>query len=150
LFFCAGIYDDRAGVKTIAGLNGLGNAMPWTSVCFTLGAFGMIGLPPLAGFVSKVYLGLGALEVGAPWVLGVLVASTLLNAAYFLPPVYRLWFLPLSPAAALSRDTERGAIGMIAPAAVTAAASLGVGLLAASAVSPLGWASLIVARGYLE
>lgn len=150
LFFCAGIYDDRAGVKKIAGLNGLGTAMPWTSVCFTLGAFGMIGLPPLAGFVSKVYLGLGALEVGAPWVLGVLVASTLLNAAYFLPLVYRLWFLPLSPDAAVDRETERGAIGMIAPAAVTAAASLGVGLLAASAVSPLGWASLIVARGYLE
>jgi len=150
LFFCAGIFDDRAGAKKITALNGLGSAMPWTSVCFTLGAFGMIGLPPLAGFVSKVYLGLGALEVGAAWVVAVLVASTLLNAAYFLPLVYRLWFLPLAPGSEPGADAESGAIGMIAPAAVTAAASLGVGLLAASAISPLGWASLIVARGYLE
>lgn len=150
LFFCAGIYDERAGVKKIEGLNGLGPAMPWTSVCFSLGALGMIGLPPLAGFVSKVYLGLGAIEVGAPWVVGVLIASTLLNAAYFLPLVYRLWFLPLGEGVEVSAQAESGAIGLIAPAVVTAAASLGVGLLAASAVSPLGWASLIVARGYLQ
>jgi multicomponent Na+:H+ antiporter subunit D len=150
LFFCAGIYDDRAGVKKIEGLNGLGRAMPWTSVCFSLGAIGMIGLPPLAGFVSKVYLGLGAMEVGAPWVVGVLVASTLLNAAYFLPLVYRLWFLPLAPDAQVDASAESAAIGMIVPAAITAAASLGVGLLASSVISPLGWASLIVARGYLE
>jgi multicomponent Na+:H+ antiporter subunit D len=36
----------------------------------------------------------------------------------------------------------------VAPAVVTAAGSLGVGVLAASAISPLGWASLIVTRGY--
>jgi multicomponent Na+:H+ antiporter subunit D len=56
------------------GAERLGARMPWTSVCFSLGALGMIGLPPMAGFVSKVYLGLGALEAGAPWVLGVLAA----------------------------------------------------------------------------
>jgi len=81
LFFCAGIFDERAGVKRIEGLNGLGPRLPWTAACFSLGAMGMIGLPPLAGFVSKFYLGLGALEAGAPWVLAVLAASTLLNAA---------------------------------------------------------------------
>nr|WP_245242942.1 proton-conducting transporter membrane subunit [Pararhodobacter sp. SW119] len=145
LFFCAGIYDERAGVKRIEGLNGLGARMPWTSACFSLGALGMIGLPPMAGFVSKVYLGLGALEAGAPWVLGVLAASTLLNAAYFLPLLYRLWFLP---AAGDATGDERAPV-LVAPAVVTAAASLGVGALAASAVSPLRWAELIITRGYL-
>ena len=144
LFFCAGIYDERAGVKTIAGLNGMGWRLPWTSVCFSLGAMGMIGLPPLAGFVSKFYLGLGGLEGGAPWVLGVLVASTLLNAAYFLPLLYRLWFLPAD-------DTATGderAPALVVPAVVTAAAAVGVGVLAASPISPLGWATLIVTREY--
>jgi multicomponent Na+:H+ antiporter subunit D len=144
LFFCAGIYDERAGVKRIEGLNGLGARMPWTSTCFSLGALGMIGLPPMAGFVSKVYLGLGGIEVGAPWVLAVLAASTLLNAAYFLPLLYRLWFLP----AAEDATGDERAPTLVAPAVVTAAGSLGVGVLAASAISPLGWASLIVTRGY--
>lgn len=144
LFFCAGIFDERAHVKRIDGLNGLGSLMPWTSVCFSLGALGMIGLPPLAGFVSKFYLGLGAIEAGAPWVLAVLLASTLLNAAYFLPLLYRLWFLPTADDA---RGDER-APGLVVPAVITAAATLGVGLLAASPISPLGWATLIVTQGY--
>ena len=140
LFFCAGIYDERAGVRRIDGLNGLGPRMPWTSVCFSLGAFGMIGLPPLAGFISKIYLGLGGLEAGAPWVLGVLAASTLLNAAYFLPLIYRLWILP---AADDAKGDERSP-GLVIPAVVAALAALGAGILAASAISPLGWATLIV------
>jgi len=140
LFFCAGIYDERADVRRIDGLNGLGPRMPWTSVCFSLGAFGMIGLPPLAGFVSKIYLGLGGLEAGAPWVMGVLAASTLLNAAYFLPLIYRLWFLP---AADDAKGDERSP-GLVMPAVVAALAALGAGGLAASAISPLEWATLIV------
>ncbi|SDX61894.1 complex I subunit 5 family protein [Roseicitreum antarcticum] len=144
LFFCAGIFDERAGVKRIDGLNGLGARMPWTAVSFSLGAMGMIGLPPLAGFVSKFYLGLGALEAGAPWVLGVLAASTILNAAYFLPMLYRLWFLP----AAKEAHGDEHAPGLVVPAVITAAATIGVGLLAASPISPLGWATLIVTRQY--
>lgn len=144
LFFCAGIYDERAGIKRIEGLNGMGKQMPWTSACFSIGAMGMIGLPPLAGFISKFYLGLGAMEAGAPWVLAVLLASTLLNAAYFLPLLYRLWFLPCAEDA---RGDERVS-GLVLPAVVTAAATLGVGLLAASPISPLGWATLIVTQGY--
>ncbi len=144
LFFCAGIYDERAGIKRIDGLNGMGARMPLTSVCFSIGAMGMIGLPPLAGFVSKFYLGLGALEAGAPWVLVVLLASTLLNAAYFLPLLYRLWFLPAAPDA----TGDERAPGLVGPAVITAAAIVGVGVLAASPISPLGWATLIVTRGY--
>jgi len=144
LFFCAGIYDERAGIRKIEGLNGMGARLPWTSACFSLGAMGMIGLPPLAGFVSKFHLGLGGLEAGAPWVLGVLAASTLLNAAYFLPLLYRLWFLP----AAEDATGDERAPALVVPAVVTAAAVLGVGVLAASPISPLGWATLIVVREY--
>lgn len=143
LFFCAGIYDVRAGVRNIAGLNGLGPRMPWTSTCFSLGALGMIGLPPMAGFVSKIYLGIGGLESGAPWVLAVLAASTLLNAAYFLPLLYRLWFLEPSPDA----TGDENAPALVVPAVIATLGALGAGVLAASAVSPLGWATLIAERG---
>ncbi len=145
LFFCAGIYDERAGAKRIDALDGLGPRMPWTSLCFSIGALGMIGMPPLAGFVTKVYLGLGALQSGAPWVLGVLAASTALNAAYFLPVLYRLWFCDPAPGA---RGDER-APALVAPAAVAALAALGVGVLAATPVSPLAWATLLAERAWL-
>lgn len=146
LFFCAGIYDERAGVRSIEGLNGLGWRMPWTSTCFSLGALGMIGLPPIAGFVSKIYLGIGGLQADASWVLWVLGASTLLNAAYFLPLLYRLWYCEAAP----DVEADETAPALVAPTVAAAFAALLAGLLAASEISPLGWATLIAERDYLQ
>jgi multicomponent Na+:H+ antiporter subunit D len=146
LFFCAGIYDEQAGVRGIEGLDGLGRLMPLTSACFSLGALGMIGLPPLAGFVTKIYLGIGALQAEAPWVLVVLAASTLLNAMYFLPLLYRLWFRDAPP----DVDVNERAPALLGPAVLAALAAVLAGLLAASAISPLGWATLIAERDYLR
>ena len=146
LFFCAGIYDERAGVRHVEGLNGLGPRMPVTSAAFTIGALGMIGLPPTAGFVSKLHLGWGGVQAGHPWVLGVLAASSLLNAAYFLPLLWRLWFLPAEGEPCPDERVR----GLLAPAVATAAATLLAGLFAAWAISPLGLATLIVERDYLR
>ena len=123
----------------------MGARMPWTSLCFSLGAMGMIGLPPMAGFVSKVHLGIGAVQSDAAWVIAVLAGSTLLNAAYFLPLLYRMWFL--SPAADAVRGD--GAAALVVPAVATAAAALGVGVFAGAGLSPLSWSELIIEREYL-
>jgi multicomponent Na+:H+ antiporter subunit D len=94
LFFCAGALSKQLHITTIDELDGAGRRMPWTMIAFSIGGLGMIGVPPLAGFVTKWYLGIGALQAGEPWVILVLAASSLLNAAYFLPLIYRAWFLP--------------------------------------------------------
>ena len=150
LFFCAGIFDERAGIRRIDALDGIGPRMPWTSTCFSLGAIGMIGLPPTAGFITKIYLGVGGVQAGATWVLAVLGASTLLNAAYFLPMLYRIWFRQPTRAIAAGTELTEGPLGLMVPAVITALASVAVGLLAASAISPLGWATLIAEREYLR
>ena len=146
LFFCAGNYAEGLHIHDIRDLDGLGERMPATSVCFTLGALGMIGAPPLAGFVTKWHLGAGAIAADASWVIPVLAASTLLNAAYFLPLVHRLWFRPL-PAAMADRVQElRGgrALALVGPTAITAVAALGAGLLAGLPLSPLFWVTRMV------
>ena len=130
-------------------LDGAGRRMPLTMLAFSVAALGMIGVPPVAGFVSKWWLGTGAALAGHPWALAVLAGSSLLNAAYFLPLLYRAWFLPPpddGPAVPLFR--REGDWGLVLPPLVTAAAALGAGLLAAFAFSPLGWARLIVERDY--
>ncbi|MGE4338869.1 MAG: complex I subunit 5 family protein [Pigmentiphaga sp.] len=148
LFFTAGVLAERLGITTIQQLDGAGRRMPITMMAFTIGALGMIGIPPVAGFISKWYLGLGGLQTGQPWVILVLAGSSLLNAAYFLPLVYRAWFLP-PPASALHEELADAPASLILPATVTALAALGAGLFAAVAFSPLGWATLIVERFYL-
>ncbi|MDO5662928.1 MAG: proton-conducting transporter membrane subunit [Brachybacterium sp.] len=142
LFFAAGLFADVLGAKTIDQLEGAGRRMPWTSLAFTIGAFGMIGLPPTAGFVSKWQLGLGALESPHPWVVGVLLTSSLLNAMYFLPVVYRIWLLPapdvdpddlVHPASDRLREPRL----LMLPAMFTATLALVAGFAASADFMPL-------------
>lgn len=151
LFMCAGALANRLHIKAVTELDGAGRLMPVTMASFTIGALGMIGVPPVAGFISKWYLGSGGLEAGDAWVIAVLAGSSLLNSAYFLPLLYRAWLLPPqgdhAPVAELTGGWNRM---LVLPAAVTALASLGAGLFASFPFSPLEWASLIVDAGYLR
>ena len=92
LFFAAGAIYTAAHKTKVSELDGIGRRMPWTMAAFTIGALSLIGIPPAAGFFSKWFIMLGAAE-GGRWVaLGVLLTSTLLNAAYFLPIIYAAYF----------------------------------------------------------
>ena len=151
LFFCAGNYAETLGVHRIDELDGAGRRMPATSVAFTVGAFGMIGVPPLAGFVTKWYIGIGALEAGMGWVMAVLIASSLLNAAYFLPILHRIWFRPQRgqwPDEHFKQHRDTHPL-LLAPTLITAVLSVGAGLLAGLPFSPLYWAEVVVLREYL-
>ena len=154
LFFAAGNYAETLGIHRVSEMDGVGRRMPGTTLAFTAGALGMIGLPPLAGFISKWYLGLGSLQAGvAEWVLPVLIVSTLLNAAYFLPILYRAWFKPPHPAWH-DLDPHPAHYRLEAPSAllwppvVTGMLALVIGLLADAPFSPLEWVELIVEREY--
>ncbi|TVP79882.1 MAG: monovalent cation/H+ antiporter subunit D family protein [Puniceicoccaceae bacterium] len=134
LFFCAGIIAETVKVHRISEMNGIGRRLPLTMGAFTVGALGMIGLPPVAGFISKWYLGLGGLEVGYHWVMPLLLLSSLLNAMYFLPILKRAWFCEPdgeweTHRSSRSWETPRM---LLFPALITAALSVALGLFAAS------------------
>lgn len=150
LFFCAGNLAETLHIHRVSELNGVGRRMPWTMAAFTVAALGMIGLPPLAGFVSKWYLGLGAHAAHMDWVLLVLAVSSLLNAAYFLPLVYAAWFRGAArrwepPDGRLECDWR-----LLLPTVASAALVIAAGVLAGMGFSPLDWARLITAREYLR
>jgi multicomponent Na+:H+ antiporter subunit D len=108
LFFAAGAIYTAAHKTEVSQLNGIGRQMPWTMTAFAIGALSMIGIPPTAGFLSKWYLLLGTLETGHLFALAVIIVSTLLNAAYFMPIVYAAFFkAPAAPAE--GPDTHRDA-----------------------------------------
>ncbi|KAA9005753.1 complex I subunit 5 family protein [Histidinibacterium aquaticum] len=146
LFLAAGNFAEGRGVKNIRAMNGLGRMMPGATLAFTVGSLGMIGIPPLAGFVSKWYLGAGALDANLPAVIALLAGSSLLNAAYFLPILYRVWFL--QPEEELPEKRRIGWMLAVPPAA-TATLVLVAGLLANAPFSPLGWTRFIVSLEYL-
>ncbi len=92
LFFCAGSIYVASRKTNISQLDGIGRKMPWTMTAFALGTLGMIGVPPAAGFLTKWYLMSGAIEAKELPFLFVLLTSSFLNAAYFLPIVQRAFF----------------------------------------------------------
>jgi multicomponent Na+:H+ antiporter subunit D len=94
LFFAAGAIYTAAHKTEVSQLDGIGRRMPWTMVAFSIGAISMIGLPPAVGFISKWYMLSGAMAAEHWLVVAVIALSTLLNAGYFLPIVYRAFFLP--------------------------------------------------------
>jgi multicomponent Na+:H+ antiporter subunit D len=152
LFFCAGNYAETLGVHHVSEMNGIARRMPLTSVAFTVGALGMIGAPLTAGAISKQWLSAGAEAAGMGWVITVLTASSLLNAAYFLPIVYRAWFRRPPPAWPQEHITRAGwrETGwlLLLPPLLTAAATLGAGTLPDLPLGPLTWVKLIAAREY--
>lgn len=150
LFFCAGNLAETLGIHRISEMAGVGRRMPWTMTAFTLGALGMIGVPPLAGFISKWYLGNGAVLAGDPWVLVILALSSVLNAAYFLPILYIAWFKPQKNPwpEEISHGRFETSWMLLLPPLVTAAMVLAAGLLAHAPFSPAEWARLIAVREY--
>jgi multicomponent Na+:H+ antiporter subunit D len=92
LFFCAGAIFVTTGVDRVSKMDGIGRRMPVTMTAFTVAAIGLVGLPPVGGFVSKWFLGLGTFEADDPLLALVVIGGGLLTAAYLFPVVLRAFF----------------------------------------------------------
>lgn len=96
LFLVAGAVIHQTGHTRVEELRAIGKEMPVTMCSYTIVSLGLIGIPPLSGFVSKWYLASGALMSGTSpysW-LGpvILLISALLTAGYLLPVTVRGFF----------------------------------------------------------
>lgn len=107
LFFAAGAIYTASHKTQVSQLDGIGRQMPWTMAAFAIGALSMIGLPPTAGMLSKWYILSGAYQAQHWLLIGVIAASTLLNAGYFVPIVYRAFLRPIASSAPRHGEAPR-------------------------------------------
>jgi len=82
LFLALGCVAYRLGSVRLGAMAGLGQRMPWTMAAFLVGALSLIGIPLTAGFVSKWYLILAAVERGWWPLVVVVIAGSLLAIIY--------------------------------------------------------------------
>jgi multicomponent Na+:H+ antiporter subunit D len=94
LFLFAGIVFYKRGGQQLKDLAGLYKKMPVTMAAFTVGALSMIGVPPTAGFFSKWYLILGAIDAGRYHFMAALLISSLVNAILFFRVIEIAYFEP--------------------------------------------------------
>jgi len=95
-FFCAGAVMHQTDKHFVHELDGLGKAMPATFTIFTISSLALMGVPGLAGFISKWNLATAAAESGNTLAyigIAALLISALLTAIYMMSVVIRA-FIP--------------------------------------------------------
>ena len=127
LFLCAGSIYVSTHKTDISQLSGLARQMPWTMAAFAIASLSIIGIPLTSGFVSKWALVTGSIETGNWPIMVVLLAGSLLSAAYLGPIIYKAYF-EKSPE---TNDQIREVPWMVVPLVITATASLVLGIFPA-------------------
>jgi multicomponent Na+:H+ antiporter subunit D len=92
IFVALGCVFFRIGSVSLGDVAGLGRRMPVTMTAFTIAGFGMIGTPGTAGFISKWYLALGALDNGSWLLVFLIVASSVISVVYVGRVIEVVWF----------------------------------------------------------
>ncbi len=107
LFLCAGAIIVATGKTEVRQLAGIGRKMPVTMMAFTITAFGMCGIPPVAGFISKWYICLGSIQAGEVVFLLVILIASLLDVVYFFPIIRTAFFEKPAEMSEGEREVER-------------------------------------------
>ncbi len=91
-FAAVGAIVYKTGLKDVRSYSGLAKKMPYTCGAFMISALTLIGIPPLAGFVTKFYLMVGCIEVKNYLMLAVILLGSLLTLAYFWRVIEEMYF----------------------------------------------------------
>ena len=146
-FFCAGEIMHQTEKHYVHELDGLGRRMPWVFGIFTVSALALMGVPGLAGFISKWNLARAAVESGnelSYFGVGCLLVSALLTAIYMLSIVVRAFFPPADFDEDKVKEFSDTGWKMLVPLGVFAVAIVALGLFS----SPLVKFFEDVAGGY--
>lgn len=140
-FFCAGAIMHQTGKHYVHELDGMGRRMPWVFGIFTVSSLALMGVPGLAGFISKWNLAHAAVESGnvlSYFGIGCLLLSALLTAIYMLSIVLRAFFPADDFDYGRIKDVKDPNWKMRMPLFVFAVLIVGFGLFSAPIVSFFG------------
>jgi multicomponent Na+:H+ antiporter subunit D len=110
---------------SIEDIAGIGRTMPLTTAAIVLAGLSLVGLPGTAGFVSKWYLVVAALELGWWWLALLIVVSSLITMVYVGRVVDAAYFR--TPAKAVA-DAAEAPPSMLVPTWILAAATVWFGI----------------------
>lgn len=94
LFYAAGAFLLRTGLRRISDLAGLGRKMPFTAGAYALASFAIIGLPPFSGFTSKFLMIYAAVSAGRTEIAVLMLLGGIAGLVYYLRVVRVLFFEP--------------------------------------------------------
>jgi len=139
LFFCAGIMIAETGTRDVKGLSGFGGQQPAITFSFIIASLGMIGIPPINGFVSKWMICLAAVEAGYIVLVVIILISSAIAATYYFRVIQVLFSSPLKLNSMPAHEGERvihgGNLFRYGPIYILVAGCLLLGLLPVLGIS---------------
>src|SRR5215831_3995990 len=105
MFMAAGLIAEAVGHDRIAGLSGLGRALPITVFAFALGGLSLMGLPPSGGFIAKAMLLTAAVAEGQWWWAVIVLTGGLLAGGYVFLVLAQALTDPIEPLRLLTTIT---------------------------------------------
>jgi multicomponent Na+:H+ antiporter subunit D len=125
LFMALGALVYRVGSTRLSQIGGLGREMPWTFGAIFIAGLSLIGVPGTAGFISKWYLVLAAIEQQHWLIALIILVGSLLAVVYMWNLVETLFFQPATPRAEPVREAP---LSMLVPMWLLVIANIWFGL----------------------
>lgn len=132
LFMTAGAISQQEGLRDIRDFAGLGKKMPYASAAFTIAAISMIGIPPTAGFATKLFLIIASFDAGQYPFVAILLLSGLLNLVYFWRVIDQMYFAKheeIEDVGAVKETAKSLPLSMTAPMLILASLCIIVGII---------------------
>jgi NADH-quinone oxidoreductase subunit N len=114
-------FSNRLGSDDLADYAGLGRRSPWMAITLTVCLLSLVGLPPMVGFWSKVYLFFSIFDVGVVWLVIVGLLNSALAAFYYLKIVHAMYLKPPTVELRLANDPSVAVAAFVTVAAVLVA-----------------------------
>ncbi|MFH1288191.1 MAG: proton-conducting transporter membrane subunit [bacterium] len=129
LFYAIGIIIKLKGKTEIPQLSGISKKMPIVMACFVIGVIGIVGLPPMAGWISKWNLVKGHLLINEPVLASVFLINTVIELGYFLPPILYAYFGTRDEFSAFPKETPEAPLNMLMPLIIVTVLSFTFGFI---------------------
>ncbi|MBI4199329.1 MAG: NADH-quinone oxidoreductase subunit N [Chloroflexi bacterium] len=123
-FFAIIVITNQVGSDQISAFAGMARRAPWLAAALALAMVSLIGIPPTAGFMGKLYLFNAAVQNGMAWLALAGVVNSVVSAYYYLRVVRSMYLLP-----AESDEPVRASAPMVAALAVPVLGVLLLGVL---------------------
>ncbi|GFP34723.1 NADH-quinone oxidoreductase subunit N [Candidatus Hakubella thermalkaliphila] len=92
-FAVAMVVERARGSSEISALGGLGYSNPFLGVTMTIFMMSLVGLPPFAGFIGKLYVFKSAVEGGALFLVLVAIVTSVISLYFYLKVVRQIYFV---------------------------------------------------------
>jgi multicomponent Na+:H+ antiporter subunit D len=113
LFGAVGVAEYRIGHALTLDDSGLASQNPISASVFILGAFGMLGVPPLFGFIGRWRLYLSGIEYGGVALVITMACATALALLYYVRVIHSVWLGKPEEAPLPSHEPVLAAVVMI-------------------------------------